>query len=291
MLTLASYLEERAAKLKREALGRCQVAFAGSPPNSLHFILDQFFGFKDDAASEASATQDPLQSFTCLLTDEPVPAAPRSFMASAEAAVARLSAEQAAPPQATTALPPHLRPGSKAKSASQLFSGSESEGGRQHPGPLSTHAQVFKPGPEEKYWSRTGLAKEYQPQSREGKYYCPMCRYYEGHSNIDTVSTHIQRDHLNISLGCHYCDKAFFSSEGWKKHNVQKHKKSKDEFVPEGAVDPGTAAKIPDHIELEEVKAEEASAIEESIGLSGNLNAEAEFEEGDEVEIMDVEGS
>ena len=75
MLTLASYLDERAAKLKREALGRCQVAFAGSPPNSLHYILDQFFGFKEDTASEASGT-DPLQSFTRLLTEEPVRAAP-----------------------------------------------------------------------------------------------------------------------------------------------------------------------------------------------------------------------
>ena len=128
MLTLASYLEERAAKLKQEALGRCQVAFAGSPPNSLHYIVDEFFGFKDDTASEASGT-DPLQSFTRLVTDEQVPAAPKSFMASAEAAVAKLSAEQAAPPQAATALPSHLRPGQKAKAASMIFSGSESEGG------------------------------------------------------------------------------------------------------------------------------------------------------------------
>ena len=51
------------------------MAFAGSPPNSLHYILDQFYGFKDDAASEASE-QDTLQSFTRLLMDEPVRAAP-----------------------------------------------------------------------------------------------------------------------------------------------------------------------------------------------------------------------
>ena len=66
MLTLSSYLEERATKLKQEALGRCQVAFAGSLPNSLHYIIDQFFGFKDDTGSEASEqeTQETLQSFT-----------------------------------------------------------------------------------------------------------------------------------------------------------------------------------------------------------------------------------
>ena len=139
-------------------------------------------------------------------------------MASAEAAVAKLSTEQALPAHATTALPPHLCPGSRAKAASMLFSGLESEGGRKHPGPLSTHAQIFKPGPEEKNWSCTGLAKEYQPQSKKGKYYCPMCPLYEGRLNIDTVSTHIKHGHLNISLGCHFCEEAFFSSEGWKRH-------------------------------------------------------------------------
>ena len=71
--------------------------------------------------------------------------------------------------------------------------------------------------------------------------------------------------------------------------DAQKHRKTKDEFVPEGATDPGTATRIPDEVELEEVKAEEASAIERSIGLSGNLAVEAEFEEGGTVEIMDTE--
>ena len=36
MLTLSSYLEERAAKVRREALGRIQVALAGAPPNSFY---------------------------------------------------------------------------------------------------------------------------------------------------------------------------------------------------------------------------------------------------------------
>ena len=208
-------------------------------------------------------------------------------MASAEAAVTKLSAEQGTTAHAAMALPAHLHPGAKAKASSQLFSSSESEGGRQHPGPLSTHAQIFKLGPDEKHWSRTGLAKEYMPQSKEGKYLCPLCPQYEGRSNIDTVSTHVRRDHLNISLGCHFCDEAFFSSEGWKKHNIQKHKKAKHEFVPEDALDPGTAVKIPDQTELKEVKGEEAVAIERSIGITGNLDAEPEFHES-EIEVMDV---
>ena len=55
MLTLESYLEERAAKLIREALGRAQVAFAGSPPNCFHHLLVTFFSYKGEP-SEAGST-------------------------------------------------------------------------------------------------------------------------------------------------------------------------------------------------------------------------------------------
>ena len=40
MLTVSSYLEERAAKLRREALGRIQVSMAGAPPGSFYGIMD-----------------------------------------------------------------------------------------------------------------------------------------------------------------------------------------------------------------------------------------------------------
>ena len=69
---------------------------------------------------------------------------------------------------------------------------------------------------------------------------------------------------------------------------MQKHKKSKQEFVPVDAVDPGTAAKLPDDNELEEVKTEEASAIEASIGLDKDLRSDPEYEEVGVVEIMEV---
>ena len=55
MLTLESYLEEQAAKLKREALVRAQVAFAGSPPNCFHHLLVTFFSYKGEP-SEAGST-------------------------------------------------------------------------------------------------------------------------------------------------------------------------------------------------------------------------------------------
>ena len=45
--------------------------------------------------------------------------------------------------------------------------------------------------------------------------------------------------------------------------------------------------KIPDQTELEEVKGEEAVAIEKSLGITGSLDAEPEFHES-EIEVMDV---
>ena len=45
MLTLSSYLEERAAKVCHDALGCIQVALAGAPPNSFYTTVDKFFGY------------------------------------------------------------------------------------------------------------------------------------------------------------------------------------------------------------------------------------------------------
>ena len=68
MLTLASYLEERAAKLKREALGRCQVAFAGSPPNCFNQLLVTFFGYKGESSEVGSTAGEETEDESDLLT-------------------------------------------------------------------------------------------------------------------------------------------------------------------------------------------------------------------------------
>ena len=131
---------------------------------------------------------------------------------------------------------------------------------------------VFIPGVEEKFWSRTGLAKEYMPHVKEGKYSCPMCPSYEPRSNLDTVVTHISRDYLNLSTGCYYCEQSFFSSEGWKKHLTHDHKKEKCDFVPLEMVTPEEDIEFPDDTELVEVKEEEAAAIKKSIKLASANN-------------------
>ena len=68
MLTLASYLEERATKLKREALGRTQVAFAGSPPNCFHHLLVTFFGYKGESSEVGSIAEDEPEEESNLLS-------------------------------------------------------------------------------------------------------------------------------------------------------------------------------------------------------------------------------
>ena len=77
----------------------------------------------------------------------------------------------------------------------------EKESSHQHINPAITKAVIFKPGPIERSWSCYGLAKEFQLTNEGGRYGCPMCPRYEPRSNIDTVVTHIQCDHLNIALG------------------------------------------------------------------------------------------
>ena len=96
----------------------------------------------------------------------------------------------------------------------------------------------------------------------------------------------------HIALGCHFCEDAFFSSEGWKKHNSQKHgETNRSEYVSEDAVEPGTyvpssAAALPTDLILAEVKEEEKTAIEQAAGISSgvDLHMEPEFSE----DIMEV---
>ena len=45
MLTLASYMDERSAHYKQEALGRVRVALAGSLPNCFYSLLTDLFGY------------------------------------------------------------------------------------------------------------------------------------------------------------------------------------------------------------------------------------------------------
>ena len=156
--------------------------------------------------------------------------------------------------------------------------------------PTLSKATVFKPEVEEKFWSHTGLAKEYMPGFKEGKYSCPMCPSYEPRSNLDTVATHIRRDHLNVSIGCYYCEQSFVSSEGWKKHLTHDHKKEKRDFVPLEMAGPGEEdVEFPDDSELAEVKAEEAVAIKRSIGIASATNLDIEPDFREVLEVMDTD--
>ena len=56
MLTLSSYMDERSARYKQEALGRVRVALAGSPPNCFYSLLTDLFGYPSEVTVPASST-------------------------------------------------------------------------------------------------------------------------------------------------------------------------------------------------------------------------------------------
>ena len=277
MLTLGSYLEEHAAKLRREALGRIQVALAGSAPNSMYTTIDSFFGYQADDESE-DKEQEEIYS-----REQPMGGGSTRTFGGFPCEPTAIPSNLATVRGKTDTVVPHP-------------SGSESEAAersKQHTNPAVTKATVFKPGSNERSWTRTGLPKEFLPTNQgAGNYGCPMCPQYQPRSNLDTVAMHIRRDHLNISMGCYFCNESFFSSEGWKKHNFQKHGKNKTEYVPEGTKEPApykapaASILIPDDAELSEVKQEEQIAIEQAAGLAQkeNLNVESDFTE----EIMEI---
>ena len=184
------------------------------------------------------------------------------------------------PASAVQALPVKKRPQSTKdfSTLGGLHSGSESESGRVQASPAATKAVAFKPSSVEKTWSRTGIPKEFLPVHDAGKYYCPACKEFDPKSNIDTVATHIRRNHLNVAIGCHHCDQCFFSSEGWKKHCVSVHNLPKAQFVPVDAEDPGVYHPLQGIHSVEEVDEEEKTAILQASGLSGqNLDIEPDF--------------
>ena len=262
MLSLASYLDEHSAKLKREALGHIQVGVVGAAPNHFHPFLVQNFGYSssDDVASEISDTAPGTETG---LVEE--------FYSQAQQAVSQVVKTSATKSGPTGGGDAANKPQPRAKYIS----------------PALTKVTVFKPGVEEKFWSHTRLAKEYMPHVKEGKYSCPLCPSYKPRSNLDTVVTHIRRDHLNVSIGCYYCNQSFFSSEGWKKHLVCDHKKEKRDFVPLEMVE-SEDLEFPNNSEIEEVKKEEAVTIEQSIGLASATNLDIEPDLREVLEVMDT---
>ena len=253
------------------------MALTGSALNCFHYILDSFFGYRGDNVSKSgSVIGEPSES-----TKAPTPRDGRNWLPKELSAdVADTPSDKVTPPTAVTALPVKKRPQQLRdfSTLGGLHSGSESESGRVHASPGATKAVVFKPSSVEKNWSHTGIPKEFLPVHDTGKYSCPACQSFEPKSNIDTVATHIRRNHLNVAIGCHHCDQCFFSSEGWKKHCVAVHNLPKAQFVPLDAEEPGIYQPLQGVSEVEKVDEEEQRTVLQAAGLRGqNLDIEPDF--------------
>ena len=258
LLTLASYLEERAAKLKREALGRAMVAFAGSPPNCFYQLLEAFFSYKEAPASGMASTVADTSLPSTILEEPP------STSASA--------------PVPGTQIPAHLK---SAMSASAFTSGSESESRASSKlSPESTQATSFKPSQNSELWTDMGLAKEYIPKLDAGgaDYACPFpsCNR-KSVAQKDTMSTHVHQDHLNVAISCHHCDRLFWSREGWSKHCARKHLGLPP--VPSTTETPQMPSGSDQLITLRAIKQEESRVFMETAPNPQLHSAEPEHEE------------
>ena len=131
MLTLVSYLEERVAKLKREPLGRAQVAFAGSPPNCFHHLLVTFFGYKGESSEVGRLAEDEPEEESALLS-------------------AFCKVVQKSPAAATV---PEHKLATQTPSVTSTVKGPGTEGIRPQAMPSMTRAIIFRPGRDEKQWS------------------------------------------------------------------------------------------------------------------------------------------
>ena len=205
MLTLSSYMDQRSARYKQEALGRVRVALAGSPPNCSYSLLTDLFGYPCDLTAPVSSSTVP-------------------------STIASTSAPTAAPPKPPTS---GLLPMDPAlyKTIPDIGSGSEAPGSKSIcpslPNPYISGANAILPSLDDKRWSHTGLASEYEPISENELYKCPFTNCdYQPRQNLDSVCTHV-RHHLNVAIQCHFCNKIYWSSEGWLKHTRDVHKESK----------------------------------------------------------------
>ena len=132
MLTLSSYMDERSARYKQEALGRVRVALAGSPPNCFYSLLTDLFGYPSEVTAPASST--------------------------APSASASASVPPTAPPRPAAS---GLLPTDPAlyKTIPDIGSGSEAPGSKSLrptlPNPYISGAKAILPSSDNKRWSRT----------------------------------------------------------------------------------------------------------------------------------------
>ena len=152
------------------------------------------------------------------------------------------------------------------KRAFAMTSGTESGKEANPPPPEASHATLFKPGPDNQRWTKTGLSQEYLPMKNDKEYGCPFPKCgYVPRQKLDLVCTHIRR-HLNIGIGCHHCNKGYWSAEGWKRHCRNIHPDLPE--VPEGAEEPeafeNPLGDDPQILEVE-IEDEEAEAIDQAI--------------------------
>ena len=155
------------------------MALSSSPPNCLYNLLKANFGY---APSSTSSTDD----------TEPFPGSKRP-----------------APTDSEIPTKIQFKNSGDWRTPASFKSSEYSDG--NFLSAEASNAVAFKPSMDQRHWSRTGLAADYQPCKMEGdeNYSCPfpLCNFAP-RQKFDAVATHIRR-HLNIAIQCHYCNRLF----------------------------------------------------------------------------------
>ena len=161
----------KSCKAQEGGPGKMSSSLRRFPPNCFNQLLVTFIGYKGESSEVGSTAGEETEEESDLLT-------------------AFCKVIQKSPAAATV---PEQKP-AQTLAATSTLKASTTENIRHQATPTMTRAIIFRPGHDEKQWSRTGLSQEYHPHHDGGKYSYPLCppSEYEPKGNIDTVATHIR---------------------------------------------------------------------------------------------------
>ena len=216
-LEIATYVEERAIRMRRDALQTLKAGLAGTATTRILDVLEAAFG-----VAEAEDEVPEIQPTPAEATEENLPAT--AFIAKDETSAPNTRSKRKAKDQLSGA--------SKRKSTVPAKSG---------PIPIDDAVPFFPTAAQKANYLHIGVDPKYIGQ-REGSQFSKMVIYQcyyarrqrelgetpaecnEITQNKAQMSTHIRRFHLGHCIACFICpDKRWWSSLEWKKHMKEKH--------------------------------------------------------------------
>ena len=217
-LEIATYVEERSIRIRRDALQTLKVGLAGTATTKLLDVLEAAFGVPEAEDEVPDIQPTPAETEEILPPSAFVPkAAETSGQASTSGLKCKFKTDISGAP--------------KHKSAKPSKSG---------PVALADATPFYPTAQQKANYLHIGVDPLYIGQ-REGSqftklvvyqcFYARRCRERGEHpeecdvltQNKAQMSTHIRKFHLGICIACYICPERWWSSLEWKKHMKDKH--------------------------------------------------------------------